>query len=65
MARRTGLEITKKRVATSVKQRGKKQIFGATQPAQRKSVVPGMDTTLQMDLADMKNSPEVRDSQTY
>jgi hypothetical protein len=30
-----------------------------------KTVVGGADTTFQMDLADQKNSPEIRESSTY
>jgi len=68
MARRSGVEVTKKQVAAFVKQRGEKQIFGAVQPAQGKTVAPTLDGTLQMDLADMKNSPEgekVKDSNVF
>jgi len=68
MARRSGVEVTKKQVAAFVKQRGEKQIFGAVQPAQGKTVAPTLDGTLQMDLADLKNSPEgekVKDSNVF
>ena len=64
-ARRSGLEVTKKQVTEFVRKRGEKQIFGAVQPARGKTVAAGENTTYQMDLADLKNSPEVHDSATY
>ena len=64
-ARRAGLEVSKKEVTDFVRRRGEKQIFGAVQPARGKTMAPTPDGTLQMDLADMKNNPEVRESDTY
>ena len=48
-----------------VRKRGEKQVFQPVQPARGKTVAAGADTTFQMDLADLKNSPEVRESATY
>ena len=64
-ARRSGLEVTKKQVTAFVRKRGEKQVFQPVQPARGKTVAGGADATFQMDLADLKNSPEVRESATY
>ena len=64
-ARRSGLEVTKKQVTELVRRRGEKQVFQPVQPARGKTVAAGADTTFQMDLADLKNSPEIRESVTY
>ena len=64
-ARRSGLEVTKKQVTEFVRRRGEKQVFQPVQPARGKTVAAGADTTFQMDLADLKNSPEIRESVTY
>jgi hypothetical protein len=64
-ARRAGLDVTKKRVTEFVRKRGEKQVFQPVQPARGKTVAGGADATFQMDLADLKNSPEVRESATY
>ena len=57
--------MTKKQVTEFVKRRGEKQVFQPVQPARGKTVAAGADTTFQMDLADLKNSPEIRESATY
>jgi hypothetical protein len=62
-ARRSGLEVTKKQVTQFVRKRGEKQVFQPVQPASGKTVAGGQDSTFQMDLADLKNSPEIRDVQ--
>ena len=64
-ARRSGLDVTKKQVTDFVRKRGEKQVFQPVQPAKGKTVAAGADTTFQMDLADLKNSPEIRESATY
>ena len=64
-ARRSGLDVTKKQVVEFVRKKGEKQIFQPVQPARGKTVAAGENTSLQMDLADLKNSPEVRESTTY
>jgi hypothetical protein len=64
-ARRSGLDVTKKQVTEFVRKRGEKQVFQPVQPAKGKTVAAGADTTFQMDLADLRNSPEVRESATY
>ena len=64
-ARRSGLDVTKKQVTEFVRKRGEKQVFQPVQPAKGKTVAGGADTTFQMDLADLKNSPEIRESTTY
>ena len=64
-ARRSGLDVTKKQVTEFVRKRGEKQVFQPVQPAKGKTVAAGSDTTFQMDLADLKNSPEIRESTTY
>ena len=64
-ARRSGLEVTKKQVTEFVRRRGEKQVFQPVQPARGKTVAAGADTTFQMDLADLKNSPEIRESATF
>jgi hypothetical protein len=40
-------------------------VFQPVQPARGKTVAGGQDTTFQMDLADLKNSPEARESTTH
>jgi hypothetical protein len=54
--------VTKKQVTEFVRKRGEKQVFQPVQPARGKTVTGGTDATFQMDLADLKNSPEVRES---
>ena len=64
-ARRAGLDVTKKQVTTFVRKRGEKQVFQPLQPARGKTVAAGAETTYQMDLVDMRNSPGVQDSTTF
>jgi hypothetical protein len=63
-ARRAGLDVTKKQVTGFVRKRGEKQVFQPVQPARGKTVAAGQGATFQMDLADLKNSPEVHESGT-
>jgi hypothetical protein len=62
--RRSGVEVTKKQVTEFVRKRREKQVF-PVQPTRGKTVAGGADATFEMDLADLKNSPEVRESATY
>jgi hypothetical protein len=64
-ARRSGLDVTKKQVTQFVRKRGEKQVFQPVQPARGKTVAAGQNATFQIDLADLKNSPEVRERATY
>ena len=64
-ARRAGLAVTKKQVTAFVRKRGEKQVFQPLQPARGKTVAAGAETTFQMDLVDMRNSPGVQDSTTF
>lgn len=64
-ARRAGLDVTKPQVRAFTAKRGERQIFGAPQPARGKTAVPTQDNSFQMDLADLSNSPGVKQSETF
>ena len=63
--RKRGIGVTRKQVQELVATRGEKQIFQPLQPAKGKSVALDVDTTFQMDLADLRNQPAVRKDKTY
>ena len=64
-ARRAGLDVTKPQVRAFAAKRGERQVFGPPQPARGKTAVPTQDSSFQMDLADLSNSPGVKQSDTF
>ena len=60
-----GAGVGPEQVTAFVRKRGEKQVFQPVQPARGKTVAGGADATCKMDLTDLKNSPEVRQSAMY